>query len=334
LQATRPAGQHYDYEVDSYLAAVYASARIPFLKRWELQIGARAEYLNYDYDNQMLDGNTRDDGTPCVWNSNEGCLYSRPADSSDNYFNFAPNVGLLYRFSEQTSGFANLTRGFRPPQATELYRLQTPQVTADIDSENLDSFETGIRHQGATFSAETVAYYMRKDNFIFRDAEGLNVSDGKTDHLGLEANIYWQPQDAWYFGFTGSLARHEYRFDRDASQGEVIVKGNRVDTAPTTLASARVGYIHRLGIAELEWVHNDAYYLDAANTATYSGHNLLNARFTLDINEHWGLSLRVTNLTDEVYADRGDLFAVPSPTYRYFPGHAREVFAGVSWRTE
>lgn len=330
LQATRPVGQHYDYEVDSYMAATFASARWVLNADWELQAGVRAEYLLYDYDNRMLDGNTKDTGEPCGFG---GCLFTRPADRRDSFLNVAPNVGALYRFSEQTVGFANLTRGFRAPQATELYRLQSGQQTADIRSEQLDSLEAGIRHRTERLSMELVAYAMRKRNFIFRDAAGFNVSDGKTAHRGIEANLRWQINTPLYAGVTGSFARQTYRFDRDAGRGEAISSGNRIDTTPQILASARIGYRGPRGQAELEWAYNDAYFLDAANTARYPGHYLLNARLTFAINQHWSLGLRLTNLTDVAYADRADLFALRDPAeFRYFPGRRREIFGSISWR--
>ena len=46
----------------------------------------RLEYLEYDYDNLMLDGNTRDDGTTCGFG---GCLYNRPASRKDDFTNLA-----------------------------------------------------------------------------------------------------------------------------------------------------------------------------------------------------------------------------------------------------
>jgi outer membrane receptor protein involved in Fe transport len=330
LQATRPVGLHYDYEVDSYLAAAFASARWVVRTDWELQAGVRVEYLLYDYDNQMLDGNTKDTGEACGFG---GCLFTRPADRRDSFLNVAPNLGLLYRFSGETVGFANLTRGFRAPQATELYRLQSGQQTADIRSEQLDSLEAGLRHQTTDLSLELVAYTMRKRNFIFRDAAGFNVSDGKTAHHGMEVNLQWQFSEPVYAGITGSFARQTYRFDRDAGLGEVITAGNEIDTTPQVLASARIGYRGARGQAELEWAYNDAYFLDAANTARYPGHYLLNARMSFDITRHWSLGLRLTNLTDVVYADRADLFALPDPAeFRYFPGRRREIFGSISWR--
>ena len=39
------------------------------------------EYVSYDYDNRMLAGNTDENGVPC---GASGCLYSRPADRTDD----------------------------------------------------------------------------------------------------------------------------------------------------------------------------------------------------------------------------------------------------------
>lgn len=330
LRATRPVGLHYDYEVASYMTAAYANARVHLNDRWELQGGVRAEYLLYDYENQMLDGDTTATGEPCDFG---GCLFTRPADRRDRFFNVAPNLGVLYRFTPQTIGFANVIRGFRAPQATELYRLQSGQRTADIRSEQLDSLEAGIRHDSARLKLEWVAYVMRKRNFIFRDSAGFNVSDGKTGHRGMEINLRWQLQPSVYAEATGSLAKQTYRFDRSAGRGEVIVAGNRIDTTPQALASARLGYRGSRLWTELEWAYTDAYFLDAANTARYPGHYLLNARARLEISEHWSVGVRLNNVTDVEYADRADLFSLTDPVqFRYFPGRRREVYAGVTWR--
>jgi outer membrane receptor protein involved in Fe transport len=330
LNATRPQGQHYDYDVNSYMTAGYASLTVPVSSRVEVRAGLRAEFIRYAYDNKMLDGNTRDDDTVCGFG---GCIYNRPADRDDNFFNISPNIGVLYQISDQTTGFANFQSGFRVPQATELYRLQRGQNVADIDSERLNSLELGMRHAREAFSIETVVFYMRKSDFIFRDSEGFNVSNGRTKHYGIETNLNWQLSDQVYLGFTGSLAEHKYDFSRDAGLGEVITKGNEVDTAPDTLASVRLGYDYDRGTAEIELVHNDDYYMDAANTEDYNGHNLLNLRISYEPTDNWLLALRVNNLTDKEYADRADLFST-TDEFRYWPGREREYYLELGWRTE
>ncbi len=94
----------------------------------------------------MLAGNTRDDGTACT----PPCLFSRPADRSDDYTTLAPNIGLLLRLNPENSLYLTLTRGFRAPQAAELYRLQAGQNVADLDSETIDSVGTRLASPDCT----------------------------------------------------------------------------------------------------------------------------------------------------------------------------------------
>ena len=325
---TRPTGKHYDYDVLGLVVAPYAQLDLPFAESWELQLGLRLEYLYYDYENNMIAGSTREDGTGC---GAPGCLYNRPESGSDDFFNAAPNIGLLYRINESSTVFTNLVRGFRPPQATELYRLQRNQSVADIDSETIDSLEIGYRYSSPKLQAEAVGFGMQKQDYILRDANGFNVSDGKSDHYGVEAQLKWRPWEPIYLAAVGSYARHTYEFDRDAALRETIISGNDVDTAPQVLASARVGYEQRVVMAELEWVHMDPYFLDAANTVKYQGHDLWNLRVIFTPTPSWWLGVRVNNLTDELYADRAD-FAFGN--HRYFPGREREVYVQLGYRTQ
>ena len=286
--------------------------------------------MHYDYNNKWLTGNTRDDGTECGFG---GCLYTRPADRTDSFLNLSPNIGVIRQLSNNSIVFANFATGFRAPQATELYRLQAQQDVDAIDSERISSIEFGYRHRGTKIDSEVVIFGLRKSDYILRDSENLNVSNGKSRHLGIETTANWQINRDWYWNIAASFTQHEYRFNRDAALGETISKGNEIDTAPPLLASSRLGYDFGAGNIELEWVHVDDYYMDAANTAKYPGHDLLNLRGQLEISDNWSIALRLNNISDEAYADRADILAVTDPpTYRYFPGRSREVFAEITWR--
>jgi outer membrane receptor protein involved in Fe transport len=285
--------------------------------------------MHYDYDNRMLDGNTRDDGTPCT---PAPCRFSRPADRSDGFLNVAPSAGLLYRFTQQLAGYLSLARGFRPPQATELYRLQAQQSVADLDSETLDSAELGLRWQTGLVRLETAAFAMKKRNFIFQDAARFNVSDGRTEHVGLEAQADLRLPSGLYGALAGSWSRQTYAYSAQTPGGEAVVDGNDIDTAPRTLGSARAGWDFGRGVAELEWVHVGEHYIDAGNTAEYEGHDLLNLRALWRVTADWAVAVRVNNLADELYAERADFVTIPAPTYRYFPGRDREMYVELAYR--
>ena len=321
LVETRPEGLHYDFEVDGISIAPYVQADIALGENMNLGFGLRAEYTHYDYDNRMLDGNTRDDGTPCGFG---GCLYTRPADRSDEFFNLAPKASLNYRLAAATSIYAVAARGFRAPQMTELYRLQDGQQVADLDSEQIDSAELGVRHSTPALSLDVAAFLMHKRNSVFRDAQGFNVSGARTRHDGIEVAADWQFATAWTLAVNATYARHRYDFDTVAARGEAFVSGRDVDTAPRWMGSAEIGYDGGGRMrAALQWVHLGRYFVDAENRFDYPGHELLNLRAAYEATERLNVSARLNNVADAAVADRAD-FAFGD--YRYFPGRGRELF--------
>jgi outer membrane receptor protein involved in Fe transport len=318
---TRPAGRHYDYSVAAWSIAGFAQADYALGERWSLSGGLRLEHARYDYNNRMIDGNTRENGSECGFG---GCLYSRPADRKDQYTNLAPNFALRYRLSEDATVFLNLSHGFRAPQTLELYRLQNGQEIANLDSEYVDSAELGIRHIGTKMTVNLVGYYMHKRDSTFRDAEGFNVSGARTRHRGFEADAdLWLDAD-WDLGANVSYAVHEYDFDA-LGRGENFVAGNAVRVAPRWLGGIEARYQPRGSWqAGLRVQHVGEYFLDSANIHRYQGHTILNLRTAFPLTERLTLSIKVNNLLDRRYADRAD-FA--GRNYRYLPGRGREAFA-------
>ena len=325
--AIRPAGRHYDYEVGSAVAAAYAQAVWQMSPRWSLAAGLRAEYVRYDYDNRMLAGNSDEAGVPC---GATGCLYSRPADRTDSFDALAPKLALSYSISDSVVAYASASRGFRPPEMTELYRLQRQQSIADLESEELDALELGIKAELERLRISVAAFDMDKRNVILRDANGFNVDNGRTTHEGLEYELLWRATPELALAVSGTFARHRYDFSSAIEGGETIVDGNDVDTAPRQVHAASVRWEpDERRAAELEWLYVDEYWLDAANAHRYAGHELLNLRGRWSITPQWSVALRLNNVLDRDYADRAD-FAFG--TYRYFPGRDRAVFIEAAWQ--
>lgn len=326
LNETLPQGWHYDFDVDGIVAAPYGQIEIPVGDAWNFVGGLRMEYSRYDYDNKLLDGNTRDDGTTCGFG---GCRYNRPADRSDSFLNFAPNLGASYRINEHATIYTTLSRGFRSPQVTELYRLQNYQTFADLGSVTLDSFELGMHFQNENYRFELVGFAMEKKDEIFQDADRNNVSNGRTRHVGIEAQVEAQYDSGLFAGLAATWAKHTYAFSLD-TPGDSIVSGNYIDTAPRTLGSVRAGWAGARTLIEVEGTHVGAYYLDPSNLHTYDGQFLLNARVVWRISEDWSLTGRINNVADTAYADRAD-YAFGN--YRYFPGRPREFLLEIAYRT-
>lgn len=324
-QAIRPAGVHYDYAARSESLALFVDYAWALGARAELDLGVRGERLHYRYDNRARDGNTRDDGSACGFG---GCLFNRPADRSDTFAQFAPKLAYRYRF-DASEIWLRLARGFRFPQAGELYRLQRGQNVADLDAERLDMVELGLRADLGAVWIESALYAARKRHFIFRDANGFNASDGRTGHRGIELALGSAADAPWAFDANVSYAIQRYAFDRALSAGEAIADGNEIDTAPRLMAGLRLRRdAGRYGRFELEVAHQGGYYLDAGNRARYPGHTLAHLRWSRALGARWGVNARLMNLADRRYAERGD-FAFGE--YRYFPGDGRAWFVGIEF---
>ena len=328
-RAIRPAGRHYDYQVEARTLSAWLSAERKLTEKLSLTLALHAGSTQYRYDNRMRDGNTDEAGQPCAFG---GCLYSRPADRSDQFNNLAPKLQLRHGLTENQSLYAVIARGFRPPETTELYRLQRQQSAATLAAETLDSAELGWVATRPQWQATLALWSMRKRNVILRDSNGFNVSDGRTRHEGAEIQLAWQPQPRWRVEFNSTQARHRYAFNRSIDGGETIAAGRDIDTAPRQLAALRLNYApSAIWRTEIEVQHVGAYFADAANVARYEGHTLLGLRVAGALSAHWHVSLRVRNLTDRRYADRAD-FA--QGEYRYFPGRDRSAFIELEWRND
>ena len=190
LRETRPVGAHYDYDADTLMVAIHA-AQLRSIGQFELEWGLRLEHLRYSYDNQLAPGNLRPDGSACGFG---GCLFTRPEDRTDNFTNIAPKIALGRALGNGWLGYVSLARGFRAPQATELYRLQSGQRVSDLDSETLDNLELGIKGSGAGWKLKLAGFTANKRNFIFSRCQriqrqfGQNPAYRRGTRVGHQAN--------------------------------------------------------------------------------------------------------------------------------------------------
>ena len=329
-----PAGRQYDYRVDAVAASAFANSDYALTDASRLTLGARYEFVSYDYDNRMRDGDTAADGSVCVssFSGAEGCRYSRPADRTDVFDNVNLEVGLVHDFDAGLSGVARIAHGLRAPQATELYRLQSGQVRADLDSEIIDSAELGLRGGGERLRFRLTGFYMEKARVIFQSSDRLNLSDGATRHHGLEYDVDWQLHPHWSFALAGTFARHRYTSNVTApgSAGLIESAGNDIDTAPRRIYSTRILWSPSDATrTELLWQHMGGYFTDIENEYRYEGHNLLSLRWRQRLSKRLEAGLRVRNLTDTDYAERADYSSLGGGE-RYFIGEPRSVFVDLN----
>tara|TARA_R110002167_G_scaffold89012_6_gene240084 strand:+ start:18811 stop:20940 length:2130 start_codon:yes stop_codon:yes gene_type:complete len=325
LVGTIPAGKHYDYDVDATQIAPFAHLQHYWENGFDISLGLRYERMEYDYDNKMIDGRTRDNGVPCGFG---GCRYNRPADRSDSFGNWAPKLAVRYQINETHNAQLRLNKGYRAPQATELYRLQNNQSVAELDPVEIDSAEVGLDGAADLWQYSVTAYYMDKDNEIITDSNRLNLNNSHTKHRGVELSGALDLSDQWRVSGAYNFARHTY--ENDEISGGVNINGNDVDTAPRKFGSFQLRWQPMASLfTELEWVSSGKYYTNPENLNEYAGHDILNLRTRWQATSDITLALNILNLTDEKYAERAD-FSFGND--RYFPGEPVRAFFSVNWK--
>ncbi|MEL7042084.1 MAG: TonB-dependent receptor [Pseudomonadota bacterium] len=311
-----PVGIHYDYTVDTQMGALWAELDWAVSEKLTILSGLRGEAHRYDYQTDAPVGiNGR---------------FNVPGDRDDTFEFVTPKLGAVYALSEALDIYANYARGSRAPQTSDLYRLQSEQGVAEADVETLDSLELGARGRLADGALvfDIAAYRAEKENFFFRDSDGLNVVDGSTRHQGVELALLWRLTDGLTFNGNVSWSDQVYTFDRLVGNGsEAIADGNQIDSAPEWLANAAITWsaTEKLEL-ELSADYVGEYFTNPANTQDYPGHLIGNFRATYALDDRSNAFLIIRNLTDELYADRAD-FAFGDE--RYFPGEPLNVTIGI-----
>ena len=317
---TFPRGVHYDYDVDTWTTALYAELDWDFAPDWSLLAGVRGEANRYQYQTNKAPGTTG---------------RFRVAPNREDQFDFVtPKIGVTYSGFDNVLLYANYARGARARQVSDQYGLTNLQSMRRLDVENIDSYEAGARGKLAGIDFDVAVYSMNKSHFFFRDSDGLNVPDGKTDHVGIEASL------AGEFGeFAGgkflwngnvSWSDQTYAFNRNvASAAEDIFDGDQIDTAPEWLADAGIGWQNQQFSLFLTSEYVGQYFTNAANTASYHGHLIGHLRGGWQFSDDLEAFAIVRNITDERYADRAD-FATGAD--RYFPGEPLNATIGVRIR--
>ncbi len=318
-----------DTSIGKFTKYTYPS-RDSLITNYNTEISNKAIYFNYianlnkairlnmtmRYDNfEYLFNNLLPIGTPSAKN---------------NFTQFTPKLGLTYN-QRWWGGYLNYSKGFVPPQITEIYNaIRVPYLLP----QNFSNIEIGSWYQSKKLSAEISIYSLQGKNEIISvrqtDGVNLNQNSGATSHMGIEYQIRYQLAPSMDISLNGSNTKHKYL---NTSIKGVDVSGKEMNAAPNLFNNLSFNWKPtKLIRSSLEWIHQSAYYMDETNATRYPGFNLLNARFGLQFkkSEIW---LNVLNLTNTYYSTMATKnFSVKgSSAYSYYLGEPRAITIGWKW---
>ncbi len=317
----------YDYDVTFTGMSPYVHLQQTLVDDLELTAGLRYDVMSYDYDNKL--GVDQTDPK-----------HRRPADTKKTFHHTSPKVGLTYAINDHTSTFLSYRHAFRVPSESQLFRQGKAVNTVDLEPVKVDSYETGIRGQMVeSVGYELSVYYMtKKDDILsFRGPGGETetVNAGETEHKGVEVALNWAINNE--LTLHSAYAYSEHYYDEWQPNATTDYSGNEMESAPRIVTTNWVDYRpHFLngGNMELEWTKLGSYWMDAANTHRYKGHDLYNYRINVPVNAALSLHGKLVNITDERYATaasyKAPAFGRPG-VLEFAPGLPRTLYVGVDY---
>ncbi len=322
----------YDYDATFRGISPYLHTELSPTERLRLTAGVRYDHLGYKYDNRLPDSDIVIRPANIPFN----ITYRHPSDRTVSFDRLSPKLGATYGFTPDTNAFVSYNQAFRAPSEGQLFRPGTALNTVDLKPVVADSYEIGLRSKLAeAANIEVSVYRMTKQGDIlsYRDpVTGATqaVNAGKTLHRGVEMKI---GADLWQqlrFDSSVSYAKHSYQ--EWAVSGTADYSGNEIETAPRLIANTRLSYAPLLlkgGRLTMEWVKLGSYWMDAANTQKYDGHDLLNLRAYYPVRAQWELFGSITNLADTRYAETTSYTTTRGRELA--PGMPRTFYAGVRY---
>ncbi len=317
--------KQYDYDVTYRQASPYMHAELSPVRRLRLDAGVRYDASGYAYDTKL------DPIATGRWR--------RPADTTVNYTRLSPKVGATLDLSRSLNLFGSYREGFRAPGQSQLFQQGSNAMsTVSLKPVTAKSLEGGARGQVAgrfMYSMSVYDMHIENDILTILDAQGAQTTSnaGETRHRGVELSAGAMVTSQLRFDAAYSTSKQTYEeWTIPVSGKNVSYAGHTIETAPHTLANLLLTYSPNVlngGRVAAEWTMTGRYYGDPENTQTYDGFDLVTLHGNYVIRHLGELFVRVTNVTNEKYAEVATYNAFNK--WQYTPGTPRSVFAGLRY---
>lgn len=322
----------YDYDVTYLSHSPYLHGEISPWQPLRLTAAVRYDRMSYSASNNLPAGDL------AVGSKH----YYQWSTASESFARLSPKLGMNLALDQSSHLYASYNQGFRAPSESNLFRAGTDSSAAAAQIKAADALslkpilaeqtELGLRGQLAGWDYDVATYLLKKKNDILsqRDATNtttISTNNGATRHEGIEIGLGRAFDSRWRADVAWSYARHTY--DHWVTN-TANLSGKEIESAPRRIGNVRLTWTPSSAtMAQLEWVKLGSYWLDAANTGQYAGHQLWNLRFMRQVDKSVSVVARVMNVMDKRYADSAAGTGT-APTLS--PGLPRTLFAGVEMR--
>ena len=308
-------------------AGVYLREEVELSSRLSLSAGIRHDVITFDVRDRFV----------TATDSNDSGRRSLPA--------WSPMVGLVARLGALTSAYANVTRSFETPSATEMGNQPDGRAgfNSELDPQTATTVEAGLK--GLFLSAvayDAAMFFTRgKDELIPFEIEGGGGrryfrNAGETERRGFELGLRG---DAGPLRLGASYSYSDFEFaDFRVTTGTVtsVYDGNRIPGIPTHQAQGSIAWVGSMVNATVEAIAAGRVPVNDANTTSAAGYGVFNVRVGANVSVG-GARLNpvfgVQNILDRAYVGSVSVNASPAAGRYFEPAPPRTFYAAFTVET-
>ena len=194
--------------------------RAPFFKR---------DLNNYCFttsDSGFVDCFGKDDPRNAAYaaanpTNSDGSVRQGPQQRVLKYDDILPNVGLLFKPSNQMSVFANYSKGLQVPGTDALYNaffFEADTASALPKAETSDNFDLGFRYRSGKIQAQLSGWFTKYNDRLASAYDPVTERNvyrnlGRVDKYGVDGSIAFQPIPELALYAFGSWMKSEIKDD-------------------------------------------------------------------------------------------------------------------------
>lgn len=254
---------------------------------------------------------------------------------SANYDSWNPKVGVMYKPTEKTQLFANISKSYEAPDFSDLTQSGTSGFI-NVDAQEAWTLEVGTRGERGPIAWDISLYRAWLDNELLKFTTGGNVpattfNADDTVHQGAEIGVgvrlgksLLSDGDSlkWWNAYTYS----DFFFRDDAEFGD-----NEIPGQPPHFYNTELRYDHPdQWFVALNMLAASKADVDFNNTTATPGYAIMGMGAGLDINKKVSLFFEGRNLLDKKYISNfSSSVTATSSSNLFYAGDLRRFFGGI-----
>jgi iron complex outermembrane receptor protein len=270
-----------------------------------------------------------------IWANRDVFDKRTPTDTASSDFeSLNPKIGFLYKPTDKTQVFANVSRSFEPPDFTNLTQGNTTGFS-QLQAQEAWTYEIGTRGERGPVAWDISLYHAELEDELLRFRAAGAFTDStfnseSTVHQGAEIGVGIQLGKNLLSAGDSLKMWNAYTYSNFYFDNDVNFGDNEIPGQPSHFYNA-----------EMRYDHNDKWFVamnmlaaskadtDFNNTHTAPGYAIIGTGAGYDVNKNVSLFFEGRNLLNKKYISNFSAAATTGTSANFYVGDLRRFFGGV-----